>query len=120
MSIVFEEEQRSIEKDLQLAESRNKLKSVEQSGKKIHGLFEKATTLLFGVFCMVSAYYIYTSNQPSKGDILYREDVTLEQLSLLPEDLRFKFMNSLPSRPAKNTFDNTSENTSDPVIKKSN
>lgn len=57
------------------------------------------TMLLFGVACIILAFYIPSYiNPPKKEGIIYIEDLTEARMRLLPQDQLNSIISKLPSR----------------------
>ncbi|HEY1037205.1 MAG TPA: hypothetical protein VGE62_01325 [Candidatus Paceibacterota bacterium] len=99
MAIVFEEEQHEIEKDQEIAEAREAVSA--SLGKVKQSVWEKVALVLFAVACLAGAVAIqlYYNPEAAAGlNRVYREDVSEQDLRLIPPADREAYLNSLPTR----------------------
>ncbi len=102
MPIVFEEEQRDLEKDQEIAEVRNV--SFRLQNYATQPVWEKIFMLFFAIVCVAGAVAIQFFYNPfaiNEMNATYREDVTEAELRLIPAQDRAAYLNSLPSRRSR-------------------
>lgn len=99
MSIVFEEEQKELEKDNEIAAVRNASFTLQNYTKQ--PIWEKIFMVFFAVICIAGAIAIQFFYNPfaiNEMNLKYREDVTESELRLIPASDRAVYLNSLPTR----------------------
>lgn len=97
--VFFEEESREIEKDKEIANTRNQGILVSKAPFKSTPA-QNAMMIVFALICFAASYAIWHFKDGfyNPASILFQEEIQEEHLKLIPEVDRSTYINSLPSK----------------------